>query len=186
MNFEVRDHVFDLGALVKAESSHNVVLELVAAHCLFHQARLRVGAVQNRSPRRLPAFASRLPKILGNVIRRKQGFILAVRSFVVSDLRPAAAVGPQVLSLASDVVGYHDRSRLQNVLGGAIVLLQANDARFGKVLLELQDVANVGAAPGVDALVFVADGADIVLAAGEHAHQFILRAVGVLVFVHLE
>src|ERR1019366_2544874 len=78
------------------------------------------------------------------------------------------------------------RGRLQNVLRGAVVLLQANDARLRKVLLKLQNVANVGAAPGVNALVFVAYGAYIVFAGGEHAHQFVLRAVGVLVLVHLD
>src|SRR5256885_13986986 len=51
------------------------------------------------------------------------------------------------------IVGDHRRRGLQNVLRRAIVLLQANDLRFGKVLLELKNVADVGAAPRVDRLV---------------------------------
>ena len=53
----------------------------------------------------------------------------------------------------------------------------------GEVLLELEDVADVGAAPGVDALVLVADGADVFRFAGQQLHQLVLGAVGVLVLV---
>ena len=55
--------------------------------------------------------------------------------------------------------------------------------RVGKVLLELENVADIGAAPGVDALVLVAHGADVLVLAGQQLHQLVLRAVGVLVLV---
>ena len=54
---------------------------------------------------------------------------------------------------------------------------------LGKSLLELEDVADVGAAPTVDGLVFVADDADVARGAGKQLHQLVLRAVGVLVLV---
>src|ERR1035441_2033383 len=41
-DFEIRDQVLDFGALVETKASHNVVVQLIAAHRLFHQARLRV------------------------------------------------------------------------------------------------------------------------------------------------
>ena len=131
-----------------------------------------------------PFFGCRLAQIFRNVVGGKQRFVLAVGSFVVADLRAAAALGPQVLALALDVVRHHRRRGLQDVLRRAVVLLQADDAGLGKVLLELQDVADVGAAPGVDALVLIADRADVVLAARQHAHQLVLRAVGVLILVN--
>jgi 4-diphosphocytidyl-2C-methyl-D-erythritol kinase len=53
----------------------------------------------------------------------------------------------------------------------------------GEVLLELEDVLDVGAAPAVDGLVFIADHADVAVRAGEQLHQLVLRAVGVLVLV---
>ena len=46
-DFEIRDHVFDLGAFVEREPAHHVILEPVAAHGLFKQARLRVRAVED-------------------------------------------------------------------------------------------------------------------------------------------
>ena len=45
--FEIRDHVFDLGALVEAEASHNVVLQLIAPHRFFQQSGLRIGAIEH-------------------------------------------------------------------------------------------------------------------------------------------
>jgi hypothetical protein len=51
------------------------------------------------------------------------------------------------------------------------------------VLLELEDVAHVGAAPAVDGLVVVADDADVPVLAAEEADELELGAVGVLVLV---
>jgi len=64
----------------------------------------------------------------------------------------------------------------------SVVLLQADDLRFWKILLKLQNVAEVGAAPGIDRLVLVAYRAEVVPRAREQPHQFILRPVRVLVF----
>ncbi len=49
--------------------------------------------------------------------------------------------------------------------GGAIVALQPDDRRARKILVEAQDVVDLGAAPAIDRLVVVADAADVDLAA---------------------
>ncbi len=128
-------------------------------------------------------LAVALAKILHDEISGEERFVLSVRRFVVAELRAALPVGPKVLAFALDVARHHRRRGLQYVLRRAVVLLQANDAGLGKILLELEDVANVGAAPGVDALVLIANGADVVLAARQHSHQLILWAVRVLILV---
>ena len=51
------------------------------------------------------------------------------------------------------------------------------------VVLEVEDVAQVRAAPGVDRLVGVADHAEVAVLPGELAHQLVLHAVRVLVLV---
>ncbi len=93
-------------------------------------------------------------------------------------------LGPQLLFLALAIVDDHGVRGLQDGLGRAVVLLQLEDARGGKVALELQDVADVGPAPSVDRLILVADHADVVLAGGQRAQQQVLHPVGVLIFVH--
>ena len=66
----------------------------------------------------------------------------------------------------------------------AVVLLQLDHDRVGKVRLEFQDVAHLGAAPAVDRLVVVADHADVrALGLGafcEQRDQIELQAVRVL------
>ena len=71
----------------------------------------------------------------------------------------------------------------QDVAGGAVVSLQLDHARARVVALEVEDVADVGAAPAVDRLVLVADDGDAAGAARQQAHQPVLDAVGVLELV---
>ena len=65
-------------------------------------------------------------------------------------------------------------------------MLEPDDLGFREVLFEFQDVANLGAAPGVDRLVLIADGADIVARAGQKPHQLVLRTIRILVFIDEE
>ncbi len=45
--------------------------------------------------------------------------------------------------------------------GRAVVALEADDLGAGKVVVEAQDVVDLGAAPAIDRLVVVADAADV-------------------------
>src|ERR1700722_9270886 len=185
-HFQVGDEVFDFGALVERESADHFVFQAVTAHGFFKQARLRVGGVEHGGAGSFAAvFGMRgcFAQIFGDVVGGEQGFVLAVGGFVVADLGAALARGPKIFAFAANVIGDHGGRGLQNILRGAVILFEADDLGLGKVLLEFENVANVGAAPGIDRLVFIADGADIVTLAGQHAHEFVLRAVGVLIFV---
>jgi hypothetical protein len=72
----------------------------------------------------------------------------------------------------------------EDVRRGAVVALQPDDACAGEVLLEAQDVVDLGPAPAIDRLVVVADAADVAVALGQQAQPQILRHVGVLILVH--
>ncbi len=71
----------------------------------------------------------------------------------------------------------------QDMAGGAVVALEADDLRAGKIALEAQDVADLGAAPAIDRLVVIAHAAEIAPALGQQAQPEILRDIGILVFV---
>ncbi len=71
----------------------------------------------------------------------------------------------------------------QDMRRRAVVALQPDDGGAGKILLEAQDVADLGAAPAVDRLVVVADAADVLRALRQQPQPEILRHVGVLVLV---
>ena len=88
------------------------------------------------------------------------------------------ALGKQLGVGPDDVVG-----GAQDGGGGAVVLLQLDDLEARKVLRQALEVVQRGAAPAVDALVVVADGGEVALAADQQLQQLVLGGVGVLVFV---
>ncbi len=73
-----------------------------------------------------------------------------------------------------------------DALGGAVVLLEADGDGVRVVLLERQDVLDIGAAEGVDGLRVVAHDADVVVLRGQQFGEQVLGAVRVLVLVDVD
>ena len=92
-------------------------------------------------------------------------------------------LGPERLAEPALVGGDDAGGGGEDMRGRAVVLLEPDHLRAGEVLLEAQDVADLGAAPAVDRLVVVADAGDVAVAAGEQPQPQVLRDVGVLVLV---
>ena len=98
--------------------------------------------------------------------------------------RPAGVPdGEELLGLATDVVGDDGVRRIEDRLGGAEVLLQHDGRDVGEGPLELQDVADVRAAPAVDRLVGVPDDADVAVRLAQQLDDLVLRVVRVLELV---
>ena len=94
------------------------------------------------------------------------GFLDLVGRFHQGDALALDVVRPQPLVRPPPVVLDDMVGGVQDGLGGAVVLFQLDDGGVGKVALEVQDDLDVRAPEGVDALVVVADDADVfVLAA---------------------
>src|SRR5262249_57063648 len=70
-------------------------------------------------------------------------------------------LGAQRLAEPALVVRDQVRGGGEDVSGRAVVALEPDDPRAGEVVLEAQDVVDLGAAPAVDRLVVVADAADV-------------------------
>ena len=87
------------------------------------------------------------------------------------------------LSLLDLVVGDQPVGGVEDRLGRAVVLLEQDGLRVGKVAFELEDVADVGAAERVDGLKIVADDGQVAGLPGEQLQQPVLGAVRVLVLV---
>ena len=95
----------------------------------------------------------------------------------------AAEVGAQRLLVPLRVVADHPVRGVENRLGGAVVGLQPHHRRLGVVFLEVQDLGDVGAAPGIDRLVVVPHHAHVAVLFADPPHDLVLRPVGVLVLV---
>ena len=66
---------------------------------------------------------------------------------------------------------------------GAVVRLQPHDLGAREVVVEAEDLPDVGAAPAVDRLVVVAHHAHVAVLAADEPHDLVLRVVRVLVLV---
>src|SRR3954451_6157780 len=67
--------------------------------------------------------------------------------------------------------------------GRAVIALEPDHLRAGKILLKAQDVVDIGAAPAVDRLIIIADAADVTASLGQELQPKILDRVRILVFV---
>ena len=114
------------------------------------------------------------------------GLFLLVVGLEALDADAAGVVGPQLLVLARGVARDDRVGGVEDQLGRAVVLLELDDGGVGPVAFEVEDVAQVRAAPRVDRLVVVADHAQVAMAGGQRLDPQVLRPVGVLVLVDVE
>jgi hypothetical protein len=70
-------------------------------------------------------------------------------------------LGEQGLAETALIVGDQVAGGTQDMFGRAVVALEPDDFRAGKILLEAEDVFHFRAAPAIDRLVVIADAADV-------------------------
>ena len=153
---QVRERILDLLPLVEPDAADDLVGDAGAPQRVFQRARLRVGAIQHRD------------RVLDVVVQRRArrprdelGFVEIVAGAVIQNLRAAFALGIEPLVLAIAVLRDDGRRRVENDLCRSVVAFEPDDARLGEIVLEVEDVAQVGAAPFVDRLIRIADDAQV-------------------------
>ena len=99
------------------------------------------------------------------------------------DLLPFPVVSPQVLPLPAPVVADDRVGGLQDVAGGAVVLLQADHPGVLILAFKGEDILDGGSPEAVDGLVVVAHHADVLPSPGQQRRQQVLEVVGVLILV---
>src|SRR5438093_365648 len=77
----------------------------------------------------------------------------------------------------------HAKGRVEDRLHAAVVLLELQHARIGKVLRKIQDVVNGGSAERINALRVVANDAQAAAARAERFENRRLQRIGVLIFI---
>src|SRR5271170_2531906 len=157
---QVAEDIFDLGAVVEREAPDHVVLNLISPQRFFYKARLRVGAIKYGATRKIIKSAS-LTKIFLDTVSDEERFVLAIGSFVKTEQRAALARGPKRLALPLSILRDHCASALENHLSRAVILFKTDRLCPLEILLKLQDVFNIRAAPTIDGLIFIADDTDV-------------------------
>ncbi len=176
---QVGERVLDFLALVEPDASDDLVRDAFPHQLIFDRARLRVRAIEH-GRHRVHVVHPRLLDRSDDEI----GLLELVAAPEVDDLLAAFPVGPQPLVLAVAVLLDDRRGGVEDDLRGAVVLLEPDGLRLAEIGLEVEDVAQVGAAPLVDRLIGVADDGDVAMRPGEVADQQVLRTIRVLVLVH--
>ncbi len=177
---QVGEDVLHFAAVVEAGAADHAVRHLGPDQGLFEGPALRIGAEEDGDVAVADALDPPQPADLGS---QPGGLVVLVLGPVAAQLLADVAVGPQRLRHPGGVVGDDGVGGVQDGAGGTVVLLERHDRGAGKGVLELDDVGDVGAAPAVDGLVEVAHRAHLVVLTGDHHHQVVLGAVGVLVLV---
>ena len=178
---EVSEEIADLAPVEEALAANEVVAHAGLAQGGFQRAGLGVGAKEDRLVR--PGHALRQPRVF-DLLGDGPGLLLVVGEGVQRDLRAVALLRPELLAAAADVVLDDGVGGVEDGVGGAVVLLQLDDLGLREMLLHVEQVGYLRAAPAVDALVVIADDAQVAMLAGQGLDELELRGVGVLVFVH--
>ena len=180
---QVADGVLDLLAVVEAHAADQPVGNSLPHALVLEGAALRVDAVHDGAVAVAEPSGAGEPRYL---VHGPERLVLLAERLVEGNGVSGRIAGVQFPFDPLGVVGDDAVRRPQDVLGGAIVFAQADNRGAGKIALEAEDVADVGVAPGVDALVRVADHAQVLVGSGQQLGQAILGDVGVLELVYKE
>ena len=178
---EVGEHVLDLAAVEETLPADHAVGDALGPQPFLEEARLLVGAEQDREILPRPPRGERGPLDLADHELRLGG---VARQGDQADLVLARQPAPERLAAPPQVVPDDAVGGVQDGRGAAVILLEADDLRVLEEALEREQVLDLGPAPPVDALVVVAHHADVAGGPHEVAQQVHLQAVGVLELVH--
>ena len=177
---EVGQHVPHLGPVKELHSPVDLVRNSVALKSHFQCVGLGIHAVEDCV---VPPGAS-AAIALQNAAGNKVGLVALVQNGLDQHLFSGAALGPQGFALAARIVPDDGVGSVQNILRGAVILLQTDGAAGAVLLLKGENIFDIGPAKAVDGLVVIPHHADILPAAGQQPGQEILEMVGILVLVN--
>ena len=89
------------------------------------------------------------------------GFLFGIPGAGDGNFFAVDVFGAQRLAEPAFVVRDQMRGGGEDMTGGAVIALQPNDFRAGKIMVEAQDIVDLGTAPAIDLLVVIADAADV-------------------------
>ena len=177
---QIGNDVLDFHAVVELQAADHRIGNPRRHHGFFEDARLRIRAVKHGD---VAIIDGKERLLLLHGIYDESCLVALVIRLIKGDLLPYGVFRPELLRLAVLIVSDDGIGCGQDILRRAIILLKLDRLRLGKVLLEIQDVADIRAAPAVDGLIGIADDAEIVMTACQKRCEPVLCAVRILIFV---
>ena len=156
---EISERIANLHAFIKARAANDAVIQPHRDEAILEGAHLEGGAHQDRHVVEIMALALEILDLFADrprlFLRIPAGIDLDLRVFRIG------RIGEERLAEPVLVMGDQMGRSAQNMAGRAVVAFEPDHGRARKVLLEAQDIVDLGAAPAIDRLVVVADAADI-------------------------
>ena len=182
-DLEIGDRVLDFLALVEARAADHAIGQARRDEAIFDGAHLERRAHEDCASRSASGPACALQLL--DVGRRSSGLLLRRprRSPVTVTRSPASPSVNSVLPKSALVAGDQTGGGCKDMAGRAIVAFEADDLRAREILVEAQDVVDLGAAPAIDRLVVIAHAADVGRTLRQQSQPQVLDDVGVLVLV---
>ena len=156
---QISQRIADFGALIEARAADDAIRQTERDKAVFEFAHLERGAHQDGDLIERMALAA--PLQLLDLLADGARFFLGVPGAGDGDLLARHVVGAQRLAEAALVMRDQMRGGGEDVAGGAVIAFEPDHLGAGKIVLEAQDVVDLGAAPAIDRLVVVADAADV-------------------------
>ena len=154
---QIGQRVADFGALVEPRAADHAIGQAERDEAVFEFAHLERGPHQDRDLVEVVAGALQLLDLLAD----GAGFLFGIPGAGDGDLLAVDILGAQRLAEPAFIMRDQMRGGGEDVAGGAVIAFEADDLGAGKIVLEAQDVVDLGAAPAIDRLVVVADAADV-------------------------
>ena len=177
---QICQRILDFLALIELRTADHRIGDTALNQHFLEYTRLRVSAVQHCHIAQLSTF---IQLQLLHIFNHIACFISFIVRLIVNDFRTVAVGSPQIFRLASAVVVDNGIGSVQNNLRAAVVLLQFHQLGIGVILFKIKDILDIGTAPAVNALVFVAHDENITASRGKKFYKPVLYTVCILKFV---
>ncbi len=177
---QISQRIADFGALVEARPADDAIGQAELDEALFEFAHLERGPHQNGDfvERMVFALLAGVALQLLDFLADRAGFLFGIPAAGDLNFFAQHVLGAQRLAEAAFVMGDQLRSGGENMAGASIVALKPDDLGAGKVMIEAQNVIDLGAAPAIDRLVVIADAADVFLRCHSGARRFLFVIPG--------
>ena len=92
---------------------------------------------------------------------------------------------PESLRFTGSIVCDHTVCRVQDVLGGTVILLQTDDFCIWKNVLKSKNISNICSTEFIDRLVIITDDTEIPISGSQKTYKFKLRSIGILILIYM-
>ena len=154
---QIGECIADFGTLVEPRAADHAIGQAERDEAVFELTHLERGANQDRDLVEVLAGALQILDLLADRAR----FLFRIPGAGHGDLLAVDILGAQCLAEPAFIMRDQMRGGGKDMSRRTIIAFEANDLGAGKVVLEAQDVVDLGAAPAIDRLVVIADAADV-------------------------